>query len=408
MKILLSTILGLFFILKAPAQPGIKAGNWRAALDREDGKQIIFNLKAVTEQGKTVLYLTNADELMRIPDVRIQADSIFINMPVFESAFKAKIVTGDSINGVWERASVSKQIVMPFTATTKNPQRFKPVFGEPTQNVNGKWAIRFASKQDTGLVSIGNFKQTENKVTGSVLSSTGDNRYLEGIVSGDSLWLSGFDGIHALLYTAKINGTNLAGKLYSGAKATASFTATLDSNVTLQNSAAMYIKDGKDGMLDFTFKDLNGHKVSIKDERFKNKVVIIDIMGSWCPNCMDETAFLSDYYKKNKDRGIEVISLAYELTTDFQRSKNSLLKFKDRFNVTYPILITGVSVADTLKTEKTLPQLTEIKMFPTTIILDKTGKVSKIDTGFQGPATGEYYTKYVEEFTDYINKLVNG
>ncbi|MFT4153768.1 peroxiredoxin family protein, partial [Parafilimonas sp.] len=235
---------------------------------------------------------------------------------------------------------------------------------------------------------------------------TGDNRYLEGIVSGDSLWLSGFDGIHSLLYTAKINGTNLTGTLYSGEKAKASFTAALDSNAALPDAAAMYVKNGEAGYLDFTFKDLDGNKVSIKDERFKNKVVVIDIMGSWCPNCMDETAFLSDYYKKNKDRGVEVISLAYELTTDFDRSKNSLLKFRNRFNVTYPILITGVSVADTLKTEKTLPQLTEIGMFPTTIILDKTGKVSKIDTGFQGPATGEYYTKYIEEFAAYINRLL--
>ena len=124
------------------------------------------------------------------------------------------------------------------------------------------------------------------------------------------------------------------------------------------------------------------------------------------PELYDETAFLSDYYKKNKARGVEVISLAYELTTNFTRSKNSLLKFKNRFDVTYPILITGVSVADALKTEKTLPQLTSIKMFPSTIIIDKKGKVSKIDTGFEGPGTGEYYTSYIKEFIGYINKLL--
>ena len=76
--------------------------------------------------------------------------------------------------------------------------------------------------------------------------------------------------------------------------------------------------------------------VSINDERFKNKVVIVQLMGSWCPNCLDETAFLSDYYNKNRYRGVEVIALAYEYSTDLQRSINSLKKFQKRFNVQYP------------------------------------------------------------------------
>lgn len=82
------------------------------------------------------------------------------------------------------------------------------------------------------------------------------------------------------------------------------------------------------------------------------------------------------------------------------------MKFKNRFDITYPVLITGVSVGDSLKTEKTLPQLTPIQMFPSAIIIDKSGKVRRIDTGFQGPGTGEYYTRYIKEFSDYIDKLL--
>jgi len=94
------------------------------------------------------------------------------------------------------------------------------------------------------------------------------------------------------------------------------------------------------------------------------------------------------------------------LTTDFERSRNSLLKFQKAYNINYPVLITGVTVTDEQRTEKTLPQFTPIKMFPTTIILDKTGKVRKIDTGFQGPGTGSYYTNYVKEFNELMDKLL--
>jgi len=129
-------------------------------------------------------------------------------------------------------------------------------------------------------------------------------------------------------------------------------------------------------------------------------------MGSWCPNCMDETAFLSDYYNRNRQRGIEIVSLAYEYSTDQNRSLKTLKKFQQRFNVQYPMLITGVTVADSLRTEKTLPELTPIKFFPSSVVLDKQGRVRKLDTGFNGPGTGEHYLEYKREFEDTINRLL--
>lgn len=78
---------------------------------------------------------------------------------------------------------------------------------------------------------------------------------------------------------------------------------------------------------------------------------------------MDETAFLSNYYRENKNRGVEVIALGYEYSTDFVRSVKSLKKFQERFDVQYPMLITGVKVTDSHRTEKTLPQVTPIRFF---------------------------------------------
>ena len=43
---------------------------------------------------------------------------------------------------------------------------------------------------------------------------------------------------------------------------------------------------------------------------------MLQLSGTWCPNCKDETKFLAPWYEKNKDRGVEIIGLAYEKKAD--------------------------------------------------------------------------------------------
>jgi hypothetical protein len=122
---------------------------------------------------------------------------------------------------------------------------------------------------------------------------------------------------------------------------------------------------------------------------------------------MDETRFLAPWYNQNKSRAIAIIGLAYERTTSFADAKRLLQPFITRFHVTYPILATGVSVNDSLRTEKTLPEIQQIVGFPTTIFIDKKGLVRKIETGFNGPGTGEHYETFKKEFNELIDSLVN-
>ena len=165
------------------------------------------------------------------------------------------------------------------------------------------------------------------------------------------------------------------------------------------------LRDGY-SRLDFTFNDLDGNPVSMNDEKYKNKVVIVQLMGSWCANCLDETRFLSDYYKENRAKGVEIIALAYEFTTDRERSKKSLERFKKLLDVKYPMLITGVTAGDDKKAEKTLPQLTTIKSFPTTLFISKRGTVRDIHSNFYGPGSGEYYDLSKKRLTDTVNRLL--
>jgi peroxiredoxin len=379
-------------------------GWWAAKLQRKDGNAITFIVEWKTEKGKPVWYIHNAAEKIRVDNITATADSFIVQMPVFESQFR--IAYHDKkLSGVWIKGGSVKTQEIPFAAVQSN-KRFTA--GSPAnKNISGRWAVSFAGNKP-GELSVAELKQTGNTITGTFLNPTGDYRYLEGIVTKDSLLLSAFDGGHAFLITAKIEtGKKLSGgTFYSGALYKEDWSAVKDDKATVtEDHVAMFVKPGED-KLHFTFKNLDGNPVSIADEQFKNKVVVIQLMGSWCPNCMDETAFLSDYYNKNKQRGIAVIALAYEYSTNWERSVKSLQKFKDRFNVQYPILNTGVTVGDSLRTEKTLPELTPIKFFPSSVILDKKGIIRKLDTGFNGPATGEHYLAYKKEFYTTIDTLL--
>lgn len=379
-------------------------GNWTAQLHRSDGNNIAFTFDWKTEKGKPVWYIKNAVEKIRVDKITNVGDSFIVQMPVFESQFRFAM-SNNNIAGVWiKRGSVRTQVI-PFSATP-GKNRFGP-HATTQKNISGRWAVTFSGNENNEI-SVAEFVQKDNLLTGTFLNTTGDYRYLEGIVKRDTLLLSAFDGGHAFLFKAAIasNNTITNGTFYSGATAREDWSAVKDSKAKLPSeSVAMYVKPGEES-LDFTFKNLEGKEVALNSDRFKNKVIVIQLMGSWCPNCMDETAFLSEYYNKNKQRGFEVIALAYEYSTDWERSVNSLKKIQKRFDVQYPILNTGVTVSDSLRTEKTLPQVTKIKFFPSSIILDKKGKIRKLDTGFNGPATGSHYTTYKKEFEETIDKLL--
>jgi thiol-disulfide isomerase/thioredoxin len=376
-------------------------------LQRTDSLPIIFNLETVTENGRPNWFIRNDVERIRVNDLKPAGDSLIVQMPTFESTFRLQKQPGNSYTGTWIKGTTSKDQQMPVMIKP-GTVRFPVTRGKARNNITGKWRVTFIRPAGTSRPAIAEFRQSGEKLTGTFLTPSGDYRYLEGIVSGDSLQLSCFDGSHAYYFGARINSANQItnGIWAAGATYTEKWYAEKDPNAALDESiAAIYMKPGEE-RIGFRFPDLDSNMVSLADERFKNKVVVIQIMGSWCPNCLDETEFLSEYYKKNKSRGVEMLALAYEYTTDFQRAKKSISKFQQKYAVDYPMLITGVSSVDSMKTEKTLPQITPIKAFPSTIFIGKDGKVKKLHTGFYGPGSGEYYEEFKKEFEETVTALL--
>ena len=402
-------ILFLSFFLSAVAQPKSAIQKvWRMALQRKDGKEIIFQLEKPRVQGKTALAVVNAGEKINLTDVTSAGDSLFFTMPAFEASFRVKVQPDGNMTGTFIKATSGNMQYWALFGKANDRVRFKATQGNAKHTISGKWNVSITRPNGTIRKALAVFKQQGNRLTGSLLTPSADYRYLDGIVTGDSILLSSFDGDNARLFEAKFDTRNnsLQGVFYNGYTGKEVWTATKDSAIALPEiSDPTKLREGYN-KLDFTFNDLDGNPVSIKDEQYKNKVVIVQLMGSWCANCLDETRFLSGYYKENKAKGVEVIALAYEYTTDRERSKKSIERFKKLYDVQYPMLITGATAGDDLKGEKTLPQLTAIKSFPTTVFIDKKGMVREIHTNFYGPGSGEYYELSKKRFTDTVNRLL--
>ncbi len=380
-------------------------GSWRATLLTETGVELPFNFEVEkAENGSTILYIINGDERFMVDEIEQDGDSVNIKLPIFDSEIKAKM-KGHSLEGKWIKYLAQRAVSMDFNAKHGESYRFEKDADAGNLNLSGRWAVSF---ETDSFPAVGEFTQTGTKLTGTFLTATGDYRYLEGSVNNNKFQLSCFNGSHAFLFTGDItdNNTIINGKFYSGYSYIENWSATKDENAKLPDAYALtFFKDGYD-KIEFTYPDLDKNPVSLQDERFKNKVVVLQLMGSWCPNCMDETAFLSDFYKKYQSKGFEIIGLAYERNPEFEAAKKNVLRLKQRFDVQYPLLLTGVE-NDKAKVAQSLPALNTFLSFPTTIVIDKKGNVRQIHTGFSGPGTGKYYDEYVLNFTKLIDDLLN-
>ncbi|MGI4804552.1 MAG: peroxiredoxin family protein [Janthinobacterium lividum] len=385
-----------------------KSGIWLAKLKTTSGAEIPFNFELKDSSGQKLLTIINGKEKFKVNDVKVLGDSVLIKMPLFDSEIRAAL-KGNTLEGNWVRHLGAKDVLIPFSAQSDASYRF---FSSPQKakfNITGRWSAPFTDQDGQNKdVTVGEFKQNGNDISGTFLTTTGDYRFLQGTVSGDDLYLSCFDGSHAFLFTGKISNekTIVNGKFYAGASSVSLWSAIKDENAKLPDAYSLTVLKPGYKKVDFSFPDLDKKQVSLTDPQFKNKVVILQILGSWCPNCMDETAYLSDdFYKKYHAKGVDILGLAYERTTDFATSKKNLDQLKTRFNIPYDILVTGYT-NNKNEAAKSLPALSGIVGFPTTIIIDKKGDVRKIHTGFSGPGTGDHYTEFTHEFETLINQLL--
>jgi thiol-disulfide isomerase/thioredoxin len=318
---------------------------------------------------------------------------------------------GNSMSGEWIKTGSKGASHMPFRATRGELPRFQPApAAKPTSvaDVSGIWKAAFVDADGTSPAR-GEFHQDAgtNHVVGTFLTPTGDDRYLEGSFENGVLRLSTFDGAHAFLFQARAasDGT-LAGDYWSRDSYHATWTATRtdDAGAALPDGWKDVALTNAEGRFQFRFPDLDGHSVSLSDERFRGKVVLVNIFGSWCPNCNDEAPLLAAWDRKYRGQGLEIVGLAYELTGRAARDREMVERFAKRHNIGYTLLLAGVS--DKAKASATLPDITRVLAFPTSIFVGRDGKVRKIYSGFAGPGTGKHYDELRAEIESLIETML--
>jgi len=374
------------------------------------GGELPFNFEVKYNDDKSILVeIINGEERIKVDDVRVfhdrtnGNDSIIMRFPIYESEIKAAFEER-IMAGVWQVYNRGTYYAIPFIARYGQAHRFTNLKKTPKIDISGKWSTTFGVEGDDPYTAIGHFNQKDNYLTGTFTTETGDYRYLEGSVQDNKLYLSCFDGSHAFLFEAKIKeDSTMIGSFRSGKHYKTIWEAQLNNDATLASPYELtYLKEGYEA-IDFAFENPEGKMISINDPAYEGKVKLIQIMGTWCPNCRDETMFLSNYVKTNKDKDIAVISLAFEKYREKEKADVAIRNYIEKFDLPYEMLYAGYSSKK--EAAEVLPMLNHVLSYPTLIFVDKNNKVRKIHTGFSGPATA-YYEGFVKEFDELIQTLL--
>ncbi len=419
-KILLFLCVLLFATLGCVEIPEpfskIPPGLWKGTLVLEDDPltnrndlELPFNFEVNYGENDAILItIINAEERIVIEEVkfthnrRTGRDSIFIDFPLFDTHIAAEFKE-NIIQGAWH-VHYRDNYSIPFIAYHGNHNRFE-MLDDANHDLSGEWNVRMEIETETEYPALGDFKQEGNKLTGTFLTETGDYRYLEGVVSGNELFLSCFDGSHAFYFDGEVlNSGSILGRFYSGVHYKTNWTGVKDGNNDMSNAYEFSkLKRNKDPV-SFSFPNTEGLQVSLSDEKYRDKPKIIKLMGTWCPNCMDETNFLLDYLKNNPDKQIDIIAIAFERYRDPQKALQMVEQYKTKKQIPYEVLYGGYY--DKAEATETFKILEKIQSYPTLIFLNSKNEVQKIYTGFAGPATKEYQNFKVD-FDRIVTELLN-
>jgi peroxiredoxin len=274
-------------------------------------------------------------------------------------------------------------------------------------SISGQWDLEnvASSKGEKAWRLI--LRQSGSTISGAILRVDGDTGTLTGSYQDGKFVLSHFSGSRPALLILKpaTDGTldvSLSGLHgFSEMKAVRPEIARAkglpeptdpDKHTTVKNPNEPFA---------FSFPDLTGRVVSNTDARFRGKVVLINITGSWCPNCHDEAPFLASIYDKYKSQGLEVVALSFE-EADQLKDPTRLRAFIKEYGIHYTVLLGG----ETDSAKEKLTQAVNWDAWPTTFFVGRDGRVRGAHAGFPSPGSGELYRQAKEQFVSEVEKLL--
>lgn len=372
----------------------LQAGPWRGVIEIQGRKlpfqvDVAYPAPAGSQDNNPRIEFINGEERVPATEVHVGKDRVAFVLPEFNTRMDLRF-QDDKLAGTLTKINTGEvEQKMPVMLTPGESHRFFEMHPPAKVDISGRWRVRFHEPDGSNYPAVAEFTQQGAEVTGTFLTPTSDYRYLAGAVRDNRLYLSAWDGFHVFLFEAEIQADgSLAGDFWSGPSWHETWAAVRDDDAELPDmDSQTTLRDGVE-KFDFTFPDENGTALSLSDPRFRNKVVVVQLAGSWCPNCADETRFLAPWYRENRDRGVEVVALMFEHSGEFEKAAKQVKTWRETYAVDYPTLIAGTS--DKQDASAQLPQLNAFLAFPTTIFIDADGGVARIQTGFNGPATDRF------------------
>ena len=403
---LIFIVFFLFFTVVSFSQKGksikVKKGKWNARLELNNSDVLPFKIKV---KKKNRISIINAEESIDLDILKVVNDSIHAHFPYFNSEL-VFVSNKKSLSGYFVNYNKGKDYKIPFTAQKSRSSRFSFVNKRAKSiNLDGNWEVHFEPNSENTYPALGIFNQADNKnsINGTFLTETGDYRFLEGNTTDDSLYLSCFDGSHAFLFKAKLENDSLYGKFFSGSHWQSEWNAKRNENFKLKSPEELtYLKE--DQSVKFDLPTLSGDTLSFPNSDYKDKVVIIQIMGTWCPNCLDESIYYKELHDRYHSRGLEIISVCYEAGKSFDEYVTNVTRLKNKLDLDFTFLIGGNASKGLAAIHFNM--LNDILSFPTSIYIGRDGEVKRVHTGFNGPGTGEYYLDYKQNTNALIESLL--
>ena len=400
---------------EAPVQE--LSGLWDAAIECPGGKirfQFLLSHEGARsiDQGRDgantewTATLVNGDESIAVPNVEVSENRIRFEIGHYDSTVELEPTDGATWSGRWRKfRGDDRWTIMAVTAA--KAIRFDVRPSDPSDaladELIGRWSVDFSASSDP---AVGIFERdSKGDLGGTFLTTTGDYRYLAGGVQEGEIQLSCFDGAHAFLFKFQVLDTNrINGDFWSSDTWHESFSATRDAKAELPDGFRATLVDQKFRFSDFEYPDLEGKPINLGAERFTGKVRLIYVFGSWCPNCHDAADFFGALDREYKSRGLEILGIAFEHGSSFERNVKQVRKYLQRHRCDYEIVIAGNS--DKATASRTFPLLDRIRAYPTTLFIDREGKVTDVYTGFSGPATGEEFLQLKAAFRSKLEELL--
>ena len=390
----------------APVATSGVTGLWDATV-RIGSLQVPFKFGIEAGPANATGWFFNGKEHVSATDGNFDGKHLVLNFASYAKRLDATLAADGTLDGVYAptapRSSAQRYIFHAHRAITS-----KTTAAETAPDIAGLWILPTRSEKAGENAWRFIISQSGVQISAAILRVDGDTGALTGTWRNGKVLLSHFDGARpsVIELSPAADGTlHLVVRNRSGAEVTlTAYRAPQARSKGLPKAADptlhTTVRDPQQPF-QFSFPDLNGHTVSSTDRRFLGKVLVVDIAGSWCPNCHDEAPFLESLYKKYHTRGLEVVTLSFEESEQLVNPVR-LRAFTHQFGLTYTVLLAGTP--DELHAK--LPQAVGLDAYPTTFFLGRDGRVRAIHAGFAAPATGAFNTNLKKEFTTRIEQLL--